>query len=287
MLSEKFDNYAIVTDGKFVYVNVKSNYMGGEKFFGIYNHKYFSFNPKYPVGCLNSVANEEDFRLATQEEIDTFLSDCKKFGYEYDINTNRFVNYKFGHKDGFMTMKMPHYVPFNSFKNRTVIAQFKYDNFMYWIFADKTYTRIQVDFYDIKDDVEFYDSKYDFEDDWDGRKIISLWTVNQDFRKLNPDQPVTHEREAWWYFITHCINFNFYKCTDINELYKVFDEKNFTELGKNFIECGLLDVDDVMALAIEYFNNCVFSDLVTAISNKIKMQEEIEKKMKEINRFDI
>ena len=47
MLSKRFDNYAIVTDGKFVYVNIRSRYyMGGEKFFGIYNHKYFSFNPK-------------------------------------------------------------------------------------------------------------------------------------------------------------------------------------------------------------------------------------------------
>ena len=280
MLSDKFDNYAIVTDGKFVYVNIKSNYIYGGKFFGIYNHKYFAFNPKYPVGCLNSVANEEDFRLATQEEIDTFLSDCKRFGYEYDINTNRFVNYKFGHKDGFMTMKMPHYVPFNSFKNRTVIAQFKYDKFMYWIFADKTYTRIQ-------DEIEVYESKYDLEDDWDGAEIISMWDVRQDFHKLNPDQPVTHEREAWWYFISHCIKFDFYKCTDIDELYKVFDEKNFTELGKNFIECGLLDVEDVKALAIEYFNRWLFSNLVTAISNKVRMQEEFEKKMKEINRFDI
>lgn len=280
MLSDKFDNYAIVTDGKFVYVNIKSNYIYGGKFFGIYNHKYFAFNPKYPVGCLNSVANEEDFRLATQEEIDTFLSDCKRFGYEYDINTNRFVNYKFGHKDGFMTMKMPHYVPFNSFKNRTVIAQFKYDKFMYWIFADKTYTRIQ-------DEIEVYESKYDLEDDWDGAEIISMWDVHQDFHKLNPDQPVTHEREAWWYFISHCIKFDFYKCTDINELYKVFDEKNFTELGKNFIECRLLDVEDVKALAIEYFNSWLFSNLVTAILNKVRMQEEFEKKMKEINRFDI
>ena len=280
MLSDKFDNYAIVTDGKFVYVNIKSNYIYGGKFFGIYNHKYFAFNPKYPVGCLNSVANEEDFRLATQEEIDMFLSDCKRFGYEYDINSNRFVNYKFGHKDGFMKMKMPHYVPFNSFKNRTVIAQFKYDKFMYWIFADKTYTRIQ-------DEIEVYESKYDLEDDWDGEEIISMWDVHQDFHKLNPDQPVTHEREAWWYFISHCIKFDFYKCTDINELYKVFDEKNFTELGKNFIECGLLDVEDVKALAIEYFNSWLFSNLVTAISNKVRMQEEFEKKMKEINRFDI
>ena len=285
MLSEKFDNYAIVTDGKFVYVNIKSNYNFGEKFFGIYNHKYFAFNPKYPVRCLNSVANEEDFRLATQEEIDTFLSDCKKFGYEYDINTNRFVNYKFGHKDGFMKMKMPHYVPFNSFKNRTVVAQFKYDKFMYWIFADKTYTRIQVDYYDVEGDIEVYNN--DLEDDWDGAEIISMWAGNLDFHKLNPEQPVTYERVAWWYFISHCIKFNFYECADINELYKVFDEKNFTELGKNFIECGLLDVEDVKALAIEYFNNRVFSDLVTAISNKMKMQEEIEKKMKEINRFDI
>ena len=280
MLSDKFDNYAIVTDGKFVYVNIKSNYIYGGKFFGIYNHKYFAFNPKYPVGCLNSVANEEDFRLATQEEIDTFLSDCKRFGYEYDINTNRFVNYKFGHKGGFMKMKMPHYVPFNSFKNRTVVAQFKYDKFMYWIFADKTYTRIQ-------DEIEVYESKYDLEDDWDGAEIISMWDVHQDFHKLNPDQPVTREREAWWYFISHCIKFDFYKCTDINELYKVFDEKNFTELGKNFIECGLLDVEDVKALAIEYFNSWLFSNLVTAISNKVRMQEEFEKKMKEINRFDI
>ena len=60
MLSKKFDNYAIVTDGKFVYVNIKRSYICGEKFFGIYNHKYFAFNPKYPVGCLNSVANRSE-----------------------------------------------------------------------------------------------------------------------------------------------------------------------------------------------------------------------------------
>lgn len=288
MSNKKFNNYDIVTDGKFVYVRVQHKYMGGQMFFGVYNHKYFSFVPNYPVGCLNSVADEEDFRLATHEEVETFLSDCKRFGYEYDINTNRFVNYKFGNKSGFMTMKMPHYVPFNSFQNRKVIAQFKYDRWMYWIFEDKTYTRLQIEYYDIEDEyLEVYNSEYDMEDKWDGEEMINSWDGNRDFYNLDPEKPVIRERMAWWYFVSHCIKFNFYECTDINDLYKVFDEKNFTELGKNFIECGLLEIEDVKALAVEFFHNQVFKDLSMAIANKRRMQADIEKKMKEINRFDI
>ena len=83
-----FKEFDVVVNGKFVAVLIApyKNFQEGanefEFYFGVYNHKYFSMSPRFALDCYNSCGSSEDFRLATVDEKDEFLEDCRSFGYD-------------------------------------------------------------------------------------------------------------------------------------------------------------------------------------------------------------
>lgn len=285
---KNFEDFDIITDGKMVGV-IKLSFNSWMFYFGIYNHKYFSFIPQYTVGCYNAVSQEDDFRLVTPEEKEVFIEDCKALGYPYDPYSKNFIGYRFNRKKDFLLATMPHYVPFHTMAGRTVEEQFMNEcgDKMFWIFEGKTWTSLHTHFEcserDYIDVTSPDDWKYDIGDEWNGEELISWWDGNRYFHKLRLSDPVISSRVYWWYFASNCIKFNFYDVNNISDLDLVFSQKNFTNMGSMFIKYGMIDVNEIYMLCKEYFNYQRFGKLVRAIREK----QDMEKKLKEKCEFDL
>lgn len=287
MKDNKFKAFDIITNGKFVGVLTETvaSISFFRFYFGIYNHKYFSFDSKYTTGPYG-VSDIEKFRLASDEEIAQFAEDCVALGYSYDVNTHNFNNYKFNKKADFLAIKMPHYIPFDSMSGRTIKEQvIDYDK-IFWIFDDNTWTYIRnsYDCENIESLTLIEEKHYDVEDKWDGQEIIEWRDANSYFeRAADTDIIAEHARCPWWYFASHCIKYyNFFDPQNIDELNEIFEKKEFTKMGAAFIKHGLIDETNIYTLCKEYFEHSMFNKLVSAIKKK----QEAERVLNEQN-FDL
>lgn len=275
-----FDNFAIITDGKFVGVwdtDINSFY------FGIYNHKYFSFQARYAFYCTGVTIDE--FREVNGDEFMQFLNDCEKLGYAYNPVDHTFIDYPLSTYADFFNNKLPKFVSHSSFVGKTCIDQVRWNDYLIWIFSDNTYTMMQVSSYDAGDSVDFYNS-YDNSDKTPGEYIISLWGHYSVFDRISSDKIVSKNRHHWWYMVSNMLKFNFYKSNEssIEELDKYIDNDEFTELGNVFIKNNMIDKEFIRMLAHEYFHWHIFNELTNAIKKKYEYQKTLENMS---NSFDI
>lgn len=275
-----FENFAIITDGKFVGVwdsTIESFY------FGIYNHKYFSFQARYPVAGSDIIIDK--FRKVTNDELVSFLTDCEKLGYAYNTVDHTFIDYPLNTLNDFYSYKLPKFVSHSSFVDKTCIDQVRWHNYLIWIFSDNTYTMMQVSSYDVGDSVDFYDD-YDNSDETPGEYLLNLWGHYSVWHKHSLDNIVSKNRHHWWYMVSNMLKFNFYKSNEssIEELDKSIDNGEFTELGNVFIKHNMIDKEFIRMLAHEYFNSMVFKELCSSIRKINDYKKSVENIA---NSFDI
>ena len=290
-----FKEFDVVVNGKFVamliapYTRFRQGVNEFEFYFGVYNHKYFSMHPKFTLDCYMSCGVSEDFRLATEEEKDEFLADCRAFGYDWDIASNHFHHYKgvpyvLETKKQFLDMKLPKYVPLEKIGGHMVVETLKFDNSdgdMFFILENNCYSHLRTRY----DDGAPYDIlRYDDDERFVGEHFIHKFSVSgtAGFNNLNDDALIFGDvREPWWFLGDQFFDFSLGYNIDIEPNdYSKLSSDNYSEFGKMMVERRWVDERVIFQLAREYMQYGWFCRLCGEIANIRRI--ELEKKKSSI-----
>lgn len=286
-----FKEFDVVVNGKFVamliapYTKFRQGVNEFDFYFGVYNHKYFSMHPKFTLDCYNACGVSEDFRIATEEEKDEFLADCRAFGYDWDTVSNHFHHYKgvpyvLETKRQFLDMKLPRYVPLEKIGGHMVVETLKFDNSdgdMFFILENNYYSHLQTRY----DDGAPYDIlRYDSDERFVGEHLIYEFSVSgtNGFNNLNDDALIFGDvREPWWYLVDQFFDFSLGYNIDIEPNdYSKLSSDNYSEFGKMMVERRWVDERVIYQLAMEYMQYGWFCRLCGEIANIRRI--ELEKK---------
>ena len=290
-----FKEFDVVVNGKFVavliapYKNFQEEVNEFEFYFGIYNHKYFSMSPKFALDCYNSCGSSEDFRLATEEEKDEFLEDCRSFGYDWDIASNHFHHYKgvpyvLETKKQFLDMKLPKYVPLSKIGGHMVVETLKFDNSdgdMFFILEDNCYSHLKTRYADGgPDDI----LELDCDERFVGEHLIYEFgdCGTGEINSLKDDALIFgNARMCWWFLVEKVFDFPLGYNIDIEPNdYSKLSSDNYSEFGKMMMERGWVDERVIFQLAKEYIQHGWFDRLCVEISN-------IRRISKKVRQFDL
>lgn len=287
-----FKEFDVVVNGKFVamliapYTKFRQGVNEFDFYFGVYNHKYFSMSPKFSLDCYMSCGSSEDFRLATEEEKDEFFTDCRSFGYDWDIASNHFHHYKgvpyvLETKKQFLDMKLPRYVPLSKIGGHMVVETLKFDNSdgdMYFILENNCYSHLQTRY----DDGAPYDIlRYDGDERFVGEHLIYEFSVSgtNGFNNLNDDSLIFGDvREPWWFLVDQFFDFSLGYNIDIEPNdYSKLSSDNYSEFGKMMVERRWVDERVIFQLAREYMQYGWFCRLCGEIANIRRIEIESKK----------
>ena len=290
-----FRDFDVVVNGKFVavliapYKNFQEEFNEFEFYFGVYNHKYFSMSPRFALDCYNSCGSSEDFRLATDDEKDEFLEDCRFFGYDWDIKNHHFrpcngVPYVLETKRHFLDMKLPKYVPLTKIGGHMVVETIKFDNEdndMFFILEDNCYSHLKTRYADGgPDDI----LELDCDERFVGEHLIYEFgdCGTGEFNSLKDDVLIFGDvRMSWWYLVEKFFDFSLGYNIDIEPNdYSKLTSDNYSEFGKMMVDRGWVDEKVIFQLAKEYMEHGWFDRLCVEIAN-------IRRISKKVSQFDL